>query len=320
MKNLPNIRAWKLTAFVTAILLAVIVFLSAAIAARATESCLICHQYPGLVTTHREGDFLILHIDEQRYAKTPHGNTACEQCHPTVFRIPHTGETQITCNQECHQGEVEMNKVAATPREDFHRGEQSAIIRLDDESSCRVCHPLYPHSENNMVRAFLNLHTGFMFCEVCHLNKQNFSNTFYDWNGREVADYIGEPYGTFYNPRLEKTQESEHFLSRICVYQKTADGQRSLINTWDTERAREFGAQKARLTPAQAAEQLEFFHRDVNRKEISVACDECHSQHSILDFEQLGFSETEINNLIHLNLKGLVTKYKIFYIPHLFDD
>lgn len=301
------------------ILLAAAFVIGSVAASFATESCLICHQFPGLVTTHKPDEFLILHIDEARYAKTPHGNIACEKCHPTVYRIPHTGETRINCTDNCHQSETEKQKVLATPLENFHRGEQSAIVRLDDESSCRVCHPLYPHSENPMVRAFLNLHTGFMYCEVCHLKKQNFPGTFYDWYGREVAEYIGEPYGTYYNPRLEKTQESEHFLSRICVYQKTADTQRILINTWDTEAAKAFEAQKTTLSPEKAAGRVEFFHRDVNRKEISVACDECHSHEGILDFEKLGFSETEINNLTHLNLKGLVTKYKIFYIPHLFD-
>ena len=288
--------------------------------AHATDSCLICHQYPGLVTIHKPDEFLILHIDPERYEKSAHGNIACEKCHRTVVRIPHTGETRVNCTDKCHQGEAEKKKVESTPLKHFHRAEQSAIRRLDDDSSCRVCHHLYPHSQNNMVRAFLNLHTGFMFCEVCHLKKENVPDTFYDWSGREVAEFIGKPYGTFYNPHLETTLKSENVITRICVYQKTEGGQRTLINTRDRGRAEKFEAEKATLPPENAAALLESFHRNINRKEVSVACDECHSKHSILDFKKLGFGDAETNNLIHMNLKGLVTKYKIFYIPHLFDN
>lgn len=52
--------------------------------------------------------------------------------------------------------------------------------------------------------------------------------------------------------------------------------------------------------------------------EISAACDECHSQNGILDFQKLGFSERKANDLRYLNIKGLVTKYDTFYIPNLF--
>ena len=52
---------------------------------------------------------------------------------------------------------------------------------------------------------------------------------------------------------------------------------------------------------------------------VSNTCDECHSKHSILDFDRLGFDKTIQNNLINLNIKGLVTKYETFYFPQLFD-
>jgi hypothetical protein len=72
------------------------------------------------------------------------------------------------------------------------------------------------------------------------------------------------------------------------------------------------------LTQNEREKKLRYFHKDIARKEISTACDECHSTKSILNFGKLGFDEKETNKLIHLDLKGLVTKYEIFYFPDLF--
>jgi hypothetical protein len=65
---------------------------------------------------------------------------------------------------------------------------------------------------------------------------------------------------------------------------------------------------------------MDYFHRHIAKKQISVACDECHSAHSILDFKQLGFDEIKIDHLITLDIKGLVTKYKTFYFPELLGE
>ena len=59
------------------------------------------------------------------------------------------------------------------------------------------------------------------------------------------------------------------------------------------------------------------FHRHIAKKEISVARDECHSKHSILDFRHLGFDPKKTHNLMMLNIKGLVTKYETFYFPQM---
>lgn len=284
------------------------------------EGCLTCHRYPGLVRYKVPDEFRILHIDEKKYLASPHGKFDCRKCHPSVIKIPHTGDTEVTCTNECHQSEKDKRLIHNYPLKDFHKKEQFAITRLQDESSCRVCHPLYPHSENNMVRSLLNMHTGFMVCEVCHLKKENFKNCVYDWKDTENAEYTGEPYGTFYNPKLKKAHKSEHFISRIAVFEKLNGKKRLLMNDGDTGKANEFIGIEKQLRPAEKDKRLRYFHRDINRKEISVACDECHSFHSILEFDRLGFNENTKNNLINLNIKGLVTKYKTFYFPQLFSD
>jgi len=297
--------------------------------------CLTCHQYPGLVRHEKDDGFTVLHIDEAKYVQSAHGKVDCRKCHTSVVKVPHTGATQVNCNTACHRELKDKQRVENYPLKDFHKAEQSYITRLDDETSCRVCHPLYPHTENKLVRSLLNLHTGFMVCDVCHLKKENFPDFTYHWKDTENADFSGQPFGTFYNPQTQTSGEpfgtydspqtqtarkSAHFLSRIAVYVKN-DGDRQLtFNPADTRKAKEFLQQEKSLTQAQRADALDYFHRDTAKKEISVACDECHSFHSILDFKELGFSEKTATNLKSLNIKGLVTKYKTFYFPDLFSD
>ncbi len=204
------------------------------------------------------------------------------------LKFPTPAKPRYNCNTDCHRELKDKQRVKNYPLKDIHKGEQSYITRLDDETSCRVCHPLYPHTENKLVRALLNLHTGFMVCDVCHLKKENFPDFTYHWKDTENADFSGKPFGTYYNPKTQTAHKSAHFLSRIAVYVKN-DGERQLtFNPADTRKAKEFLQKEKSLTQKQRADALDYFHRDTAKKEISVACDGCHSFHSILDFKQLG--------------------------------
>jgi hypothetical protein len=280
--------------------------------------CLTCHQYPGLVRHKPNDGFKVLHIDEAKYASSPHGKVDCRKCHTTVVKVPHTDETRVDCTTTCHLDPKEREMVKRYPLNSFHKTEQSFITRLEDETACHVCHHLYPHSENKLVRALLNMHTGFMLCDVCHLKKDSFPDTVYDWKDTENADFSGQPFGTFYNPHAATAKNSLHFLSRIAVFVKENRTKQLTFDPQDTHKARRFKLLEDSLTAEQKAEQIEYFHRNTAKKQISVACDECHSSHSILDFRQLGFDDITTSHLTSLNIKGLVTKYKTFYFPELF--
>ena len=279
--------------------------------------CLTCHQYPGLVRLEKQGDFRVLHIDEAKYAVSAHGKIDCRKCHTQVAKVPHTGVTAVDCTTNCHQKGKEREQVKNVPLKYFHDQEQSFIMDLDDETSCRVCHPLYPHSENKWVRALLNMHTGFMLCEVCHIKKENFPEFTYDWKETENAFFSGEPFGTFYNPKAQTAHKSSHYISRIAIFVKNNGKEQLTFNSGETRKANEYHHKETTLSADQKAKSLDYFHRNIAKKEISVACDECHSTHSILDFKQLGFTEIQTNHHMTLDIKGLVTKYKTFYFPEL---
>lgn len=281
------------------------------------SGCLTCHQYPGLVRPEEPEGFKVFHIDENRYLRSPHGETECRQCHINVTRVPHVGATEVNCTNSCHLSEKDKKMLADYDLDELHEDEKFYITRLADGSSCRACHRLYPHRSNKLARAFINMHIGFMTCETCHINREQFEPLQYEWMDSEAADFAGEPFGARFNPNMTEAPESSHFISRISVFTRQNGEQRSLFNTWDTEEARAYLEREEDMTEDEKKERLDYFHRDIHKLEASVTCKQCHSEDGILDFEQLGFSEKNARKLMYLNIKGLVTKYKVFYFPDL---
>ncbi len=281
------------------------------------SGCLTCHQYPGLVRPEDPAGFKVFHIDENRYRQSPHGKTDCVKCHTTVTKVPHAGQTAVNCTNGCHLAEKDKKRIADFDLKTIHDKEKSYITQLADGSSCRECHRLYPHQSNELARAFINMHIGFMTCETCHINREKFQSLQYDWTSSETAEFAGEPFGARFNPKIGNDAKSSHFISRICVFSNENGRRKSLVNTWDTDKAKAYTAEEKTLSADEKKKRLSGFHQDIHKSEISVTCGECHSKDSILDFHQLGFSEKRAHDLKSLNIKGLVTKYKVFYLPHL---
>ncbi len=127
--------------------------------------CLICHRYPGLVRLEKTGEFKVLHIDEEKHLASPHGKVDCRKCHSQVVEIPHTGNTNVECTTTCHFDDKEKIMAMNSSLSAYHKSEKFAITSLEDKSSCRVCHPLYPHSKNNKVRGipFINISSIALF-------------------------------------------------------------------------------------------------------------------------------------------------------------
>lgn len=301
--------------------------------------CLTCHRYPGLVRLEKSGDFKALHIDEEKHLGSSHAKTDCRQCHPRTTSVPHTGVTGVSCTEKCHLEEKKkIDAVGSAYLTGFHKKEKFAITRIDDRSSCRVCHPLYPHSSSNKVRAFLNMHTGFLICESCHLKKEKYENLVYEWKDPEPFEFVGEPYGMHLKREKEPEKKgdivskmlkifssdkespegskTEYFISRIAVFSSDGSAKRNLENTVDIEKAK--GFMERAPGAADKAKELEYFHRDIERKGINAACNECHSANGILDFRKLGFNDKRTKDLEYMNIKSLVTKYDTFVIPNLF--
>jgi hypothetical protein len=304
--------------------------------------CLTCHRYPGLVRLEKTGKFKVLHIDEVKHLKSPHREVDCQQCHTPIIKMPHTGDTGVECTTSCHLEDKEKIDAMKPSLINFHKDERFSIIRLDDKSACRVCHPLYPHSNNHKVRALLNMHNGYLVCEVCHIKKENFTALTYGWKEPEHVEFTGEPYGMLGKNEKEMPRKPEsvisrmlkifsspdstdkaaikttYSISRIAAYAVKNNKKRLLMNRRDNREAEKYKSTEKSLSPGEKENKLAFFHREIARKEVSVACNECHSENGILDFKALGFDEKRTMDLVYMNIKSLVTKYDEFYFPKLF--
>jgi hypothetical protein len=281
--------------------------------------CLTCHRYPGLVRPEKDGGIKALHIDETRFYQSTHGNFKCQQCHPDIEKVPHTGEIQVDCLSSCHSNDELTILLDDYPLQGFHQEEHAYITRLQDPSSCNACHSTYPHSRNKLVRAFLNMHTGFMLCEVCHINRKQFQHLDYAWYQPEHAEFKGQPFGSYFRSEIEKTIDSTRSITRIAVFDASAGSKRLLHHTRDRQKAEAFKQHADSQERDVIKDQLEYFHRNIQKKSVALACEECHTVDSILDFKKLGFDQVKINRITLLNLKGLVTKYENFYLPKMFD-
>ena len=287
------------------------------------DGCLFCHRYPGLVS-HKQvpesADKLTpLHIDEAAFAESTHGEVKCKTCHTTISQVPHTGNRRVDCTTSCHQ-DVDVEDIVTKDNiQEFHLDEQSYITEINDMSSCTVCHPIYPHSENKVVRAFLNMHTGFMQCTVCHVKAGRFNNIEYKWSENQNAVYKGKPFGTFYIPKTKNVRDNNKTVSRISVSIPQFEKQSDTVNKADIDKAKVYLVKMKNHTGEALQPSLDYFHRNIEKKEFSTACSHCHSHSGILDFKVLGFSKKKSDHLRTINIKGLVAKYKNFFFPKLFD-
>lgn len=282
------------------------------------DGCLTCHQYPGLVRQETPVKFKMLHIDEDKYAASSHGKVGCKECHADITEIPHNPRLKINCVKECHQKDkVKILAMKADPAK-FHAGQHFLISNLQNDSSCAACHSLYPHTGNKKVSAFLNMHTGYVVCEVCHLDKSKIKQAAYEWKSPEDVTFKGRPYASFYNQKTGKVERHDAMISRITVYTVAGGEKRPALNVMDNNEAIGFLEKWSSMGKEEKDKRLKIFHKDIAKKEVSIVCNECHSEKGILDFKKLGFSATRTNDLKYLNIKSLVTKYDTFVLPNLF--
>ena len=288
---------------------------SAELADGEAELCLSCHQYPGLVRQDENNTLKILHIDEDKFRASSHGQLACRECHLGVSQIPHVGQNRTDCNSQCHQQDQAL--LDATPRKAFHKGQQSAVVSLEDQTSCKVCHQIYPHKKEPFLRAFLNMHTGYLACEVCHLKRSDFGVVRYDWVESTDVVFEGEPIGSVYDPQRRTVQQAQSSLSRISPFVVRQGQSQALMNTWDTDGAQKLCSARATLDADDKALGLGYYHRDVVKMERTTVCEECHTKNGFLDFQALGFSRGRSETLQSMPIGNIIKKYDVFYMPKL---
>lgn len=177
----------------------------------------------------------------------------------------------------------------------------------DEINLCIKCHGDIPHDKNKAIRAFLNMHSDFLSCEVCHIRITD--NKKYIWynkkDGSERANFKIETY----------LSNSEYKLLPL----EYVDGK---YIRYDSESKRKFVEEFrkiiSKISSDKKSQGLKLIHRNVSKE--PVKCDECHSStesQSYLPLSQVGYRKERIAQILSNEVVGMVNKYKEFYIPNI---
>ncbi len=215
-----------------------------------------------------------------------------------------------------------MEEVTKYEEEEMHRHFHNIVeypqIPEKMRPVCYICHSTLPHSKSKKVRALLNMHTQFFVCETCHTKKRKGMSIVYKWYNPFDDNPKGPFFGTSYDSETGNLVEVEDQFSRIAPYFKKGDKLESALQLQDAPLARDYMRIRDKLTPEQRDNVKKKFH--VNIKPKGHECKECHTKKGILDFRKLGFAANRTVDLEQLNIAGMITKYKKFYLPNLFKD
>ena len=182
---------------------------------------------------------------------------------------------------------------------------------------CFICHGDMPHKANKGVRSILNMHTEFAACFACHLDKVPEGGVTYKWYNPTDIAVKGAPFGTKYDAKTGRLMETDDRYSKITPFVVIVGKETSLEVPEDSPEAKDYMQIRDKLTPAQQGKIKAMFHKNVAAK--GKFCDQCHTtDKGILDFTALGFEEMRKMDLTGLNLIGIVSKYKDFYIPTIY--
>ena len=140
----------------------------------------------------------------------------------------------------------------------------------------------------------------------------------FDWLNFSGIEVTGPPFGTDVDSATGNLVETDDYYSKIVVYKKSANGKELLEITEDNAEAREFIDIRNQLSERDREAMKKTFHKIIREK--GHLCTRCHAEESksFLPLRQLGFSERRIDAVTNLNIVGIVSKYKTFYMPNMF--
>ena len=203
-------------------------------------------------------------------------------------------------------GEI-VQKKDTLNRDHFHMIDDDTGLMTRYEPICMTCHGTYPHSKEKKVRAFLNFHTGFLACSVCHTRKdlRNKKHVFawVDHETGDISDRVEGGYGKF--------------PAKIFPVEIRPDGSKVIVRPVEDASAREYLRLKNKLTPDQIAQAKVKLHEHISEK--PVFCTECHKKDGYFNFAQLGFPKNRIDHLTSTEVASMIDKYTTFYMPSVID-
>jgi hypothetical protein len=181
----------------------------------------------------------------------------------------------------------------------------------DSWNFCIECHGPIPHSRSEQTRAFLNMHTLFISCEVCHVRmEEDKPPNRFGWI--TLTDGRLNP-----NPRIEEGVWGEYGAKIIQMVGSESDSE-PLVMQEERDFSAEFQRRSSGLDETQKVVANKFIHRRCTQEHVQ--CTHCHiGEGALLPFRELGYSQERTDFLIKPEVVDLVQRYETFLMPSLLD-
>jgi ribosomal protein L44E len=188
----------------------------------------------------------------------------------------------------------------------FHQTELSH--NNDKQNLCVSCHGDIPHNKNKATRAFLNMHSFFLGCEVCHIkikNKDEWRFKWYDKVSGKISDTIDT--GVYLG-------DTQYKLTLVDRNNKNIYSTDEIINF-----VKAFREKERDMLPAVKSAAIQSIHKPMDNVTQSLKCNECHSANInevYLPLKEIGYSDARIGRLLSNEVVGMIEKYNKFFFPN----
>lgn len=204
-----------------------------------------------------------------------------------------------------HQGEWTFSE----PKLKGHFHHIGRWYQRDTWNFCIDCHGPIPHSKSPQIRAFLNMHSFYTSCLVCHVREhEDKEPTKFTWINLDKGETVSKP-------SINGNGWGEYGAKIIQL--KNISNEKEPLHL-DDERsfALEFKRKSGEVSETQKTVANNFIHKRC--MEEPVRCTRCHtSQKPFLPYKKLGYSDERTAFLNNPEVVDLVQRYETFLIPNL---
>lgn len=225
------------------------------------------------------------------------------------FRGPINIESRGFVSRTIRTEEVRPSDVEKYRLTHFHNLDEAVLAGIQSGSLCVSCHGDYPHTKDQKTRSFFNAHSWFMACETCHVKPSEGEKFTYRWlefkTGKPMTSLDGQAgvYGGMIVP-LRTTDGKEMRVDQLSAKEQ--------------EFTEEFIRLRKILDDYQIKMSNERIHKPLAKK--AEFCDDCHTDKGVLKFDQLLYPTIRAKHLESLDMASMVSTYKEFHLPSVFED
>lgn len=202
--------------------------------------------------------------------------------------------------------------------EHYEKGHFHHIGQTINEPSlngCDYCHSVFPHIKNKDARAYRNMHGYFLACETCHYRTDgNPRSTQHKWVNTKSGKVIKRPIAD----KESSITSKGNYGARIAPWISLEGQTISVASLSDLREAKLLLNTFTGITKGDTKKTLVKMHKNITTKPFE--CDACHNTNQkVMSYQDLGYNKKERRRLMDEEIVSVISKYKNFHFPSLFQ-